>query len=229
MAVTSIWPIKGRIAPVIEYARNPGKTIETSREQAAALHQIDGVLEYAANDMKTETREYVSGINCSEEFAAQQFKDTKLHFGKTDGRLCYHGYQSFMEGEVNAQTAHEIGVKLARELWGDRFEVLVATHCNTGHYHNHFVINSVSFTDGLKFYNSHEDYRRMREVSDRLCREARISVIEEPKGRGKNYALWEAEKNGKTTLPGMARADFDRAILACTTETAFWRMLREMG
>ena len=45
MAVTSIWPIKGRIAPVIEYARNPGKTIETSREQAAALHQIDGVLE----------------------------------------------------------------------------------------------------------------------------------------------------------------------------------------
>lgn len=229
MAVTSIWPIKGRIAPVIEYARNPGKTIETSREQTAVLHQIDGVLEYAADDMKTETREYVSGINCSEEFAAQQFKDTKQHFGKTDGRLCYHGYQSFMEGEVNAQTAHEIGVKLARELWGDRFEVLVATHCNTGHYHNHFVINSVSFTDGLKFYNSHEDYRRMREMSDRLCREARISVIENPKGRGKNYALWEAEKNGKTTLPGMARADFDRAILACTTETAFWRMLREMG
>ena len=77
MAVTSIWPIKGRIAPVIEYARNPGKTIETSREQAAALHQIDGVLEYAANNMKTETREDGSGINCSEEIAAQQFKDTK--------------------------------------------------------------------------------------------------------------------------------------------------------
>ena len=52
MAVTSIWPIKGRIAPVIEYARNPGKTIETSREQTAALHQIDGVLEYAADDVR---------------------------------------------------------------------------------------------------------------------------------------------------------------------------------
>ena len=55
-----------------------------------------------------------------------------------------HTYQSFKAGEVTAETAHEIGVKLARELWGDRFEVVVATHCNTGHYHNHFVINSVS-------------------------------------------------------------------------------------
>ena len=88
MAVTSIWPIKGRIAPVIEYARNPGKTIETSREQAAALHQIDGVLEYAANDMKTETREYVSGINCSEEYAAQQLQRI-IHSGFGRCR-CHH-------------------------------------------------------------------------------------------------------------------------------------------
>lgn len=229
MAVTSIWPVKSRVDHVIEYARNPHKTTEASRELNAALHQIDGVLEYAANDMKTEMREYVTGVNCSEEYAAQQFGDTKLHFGKTDGRLCYHGYQSFKEGEVDAATAHSIGVELAKRLWGDRFEVLVATHCNTGHYHNHFVINSVSCADGLKFYNSHEDYRRMREESDRLCKEHRLSVITEPKGHGKNYSHWQAEQNGKPTLPGMVRSDIDRAVLANTTSKGFWKYLRDMG
>lgn len=229
MAVTSIWPVKSRVEHVIEYARNPQKTTEASRELTASLHQIDGVLEYAADEMKTEMREYVTGVNCSEEYAAQQFKDTKLHFGKMDGRLCYHGYQSFQEGEVDASTAHTIGVELAKRLCGDRFEVLVATHCNTGHYHNHFVINSVSYADGRKFYNSHEDYRRMREESDRLCKEYRLSVIAEPKGRGQNYSLWQAEQNGKLTLPGMVRSDIDRAIIANTTDKGFWKFLREMG
>jgi len=122
---------------------------------------------------------------------------------------------------VTAETAHEIGVKLAQELWGDRFEVVVATHCNTGHYHNHFVINSVSWADGRKFYNSPADYAKMREVSDRLCREYAISVIENPGGRGKRYAEWQAERNGKPTNRGSIRADIDRAILASTTERGF--------
>lgn len=199
MAVTSIWPIKGRVDKVINYARNPEKTTEAARPEQAALHAIDGVVEYAADEMKTEKREYVSCLNCKEEDAVSQFMETKRLWKKTDGRLCYHGYQSFKADEVDAATAHQIGVALAKELWGDRFEVVVATHCNTGHYHNHFVINSVSFADGYKFYNSHEDYRRMREVSDRLCREAKLSVIENPEGRGKHYAMWQAEKNGKPT------------------------------
>jgi hypothetical protein len=229
MAVTSIWPIKGRVDKVINYARNPEKTTESGYNEQSALHAIDGVVEYAADEMKTESRAYVTCIRCTEETAVEQFIETKRFFQKTDGRLCYHGYQSFKADEVNAQTAHTIGVALAQELWGDRFEVVVATHCNTGHYHNHFVINSVSCVDGYKFYNSHEDYRRMREVSDRLCREARLSVIENPKGQGKHYAEWQAEQNGKPTIAGMVRADIDRAILASTTQKGFWKVMREMG
>ena len=150
MAVTSIWPIKGRVDKVINYARNPEKTTEAARPEQAALHAIDGVVEYAADEMKTEKREYVSCLNCKEEDAVSQFMETKRLWKKTDGRLCYHGYQSFKADEVDAATAHQIGVALAKELWGDRFEVVVATHCNTGHYHNHFVINSVSFADGYE-------------------------------------------------------------------------------
>lgn len=196
MAVTSIWPIKGRVDKVINYARNPEKTHD--KERLSELHEIEGVVEYAADEMKTEKRAYVTCLNLhSEETAAQEFMETKRLMHNEGGRSCYHGYQSFKADEVDADTAHSIGVALARELWGDRFQVVIATHCNTGHYHNHFVINSVSDVDGKKFYNSPADYRRMREVSDRLCREAKISVIEYPADRRANYGEWLAEKNGK--------------------------------
>ena len=149
--------------------------------------------------------------------------------GQAGGRVCYHGYQSFKADEVTAETAHEIGVRLAEELWGGRFEVVVATHCNTGHYHNHFVINSVSWADGKKFYNSPADYARMREVSDRLCREYAISVIQDPGRQTKNYAEWQAERSGRPTHRGSIRADIDRAIRAATTEREFLRVMGEMG
>ncbi len=75
--------------------------------------------------------------------------------------------------------AHEIGVKLAEELWGDRFEVIVSTHVNTNHIHNHFVINSVSFRDGKRYYDKRSTYAEIRHVSDCLCAEYGLSVLEE--------------------------------------------------
>ena len=188
MAVTSIWPITGNPNGVIEYAINPAKTSAASREEAAALHAIDNVVGYTADDLKTEKRVYVSGVNCQIPYAKEQFLEAKRRYGKLGGRTSYHGYQSFKAGEVDADTAHKIGVALAKELWGDRFEVVVATHLNTEHYHNHFVVNSVSFMDGMKYYNFKSDYQRMREVSDRLCREYKLSVIRDAQGKAKNYA-----------------------------------------
>ena len=214
---------------VINYARNPEKTTEAGSREQAALHAVDDVVEYAADEMKTERRSYMSCLNCREDTAATQFMETKRLWGKLEGRVCYHGYQSFKAEEVTAETAHEIGVKLAQELWGDRFEVVVATHCNTGHYHNHFVINSVSWADGYKFYNSPADYAHMREVSDRLCREYGLSVVKQPEGRSKSYGEWQAEKEGRPTHRGSIRADIDRAIRASTTQRDFLRVMTEMG
>lgn len=229
-AVTSIWPIKGRVDRVIDYARNPEKTTEASRKK---LHEIESILDYAADEMKTEQCQYVTGINVnSVETAAKEFMHTKWMEGKTDGRVCFHGYQSFREGEVDAETTHKIGVTLARELWGDRFQVIVATHCNTNHYHSHFVINSVSSVsevDGKKFRNSPADYRRMREVSDRVCKEFGLSVIKHPEGRGKTYGEVVAEREGKPTRRGIIKADLDRAIEASLTEQEFWAMLCQLG
>jgi hypothetical protein len=229
MAVTSIWPISSQIGAVIKYACNPEKTVESVRDEIAQLHQINNVVQYTANDMKTERREFVSGINCDEAMAAETFISTKQYWGKTGGRLCYHGYQSFAKGETTAETAHAIGVELAKRLWGGRFEVLVATHCNTGCYHNHFVINSVSFLDGYKFCNSPADYQQMREESDRLCVEYGLSVIPDPHGRGKNYSEWQAEKNGKPVIRGTIRQDIDDAITASADGKEFIRAMEEKG
>jgi len=230
MAVTSIWPIKSRMKFVIDYARNPEKTRESSLEAEAKLHQIDGVVQYAADDLKTETRAYVTVINCTnEEKAAEEFMDVKRAWEKTGGRVCFHGYQSFKPGEVDADTAHKIGVELATRLWGEEFQVVVATHCNTDCYHNHFVLNSVSMLDGHHFVNSPADYRAMRELSDELCRKYRISVIENPKGRKKNPGEYLAEKNGKPTVRSTIRGDIDRAIAASVTRQEFFDYLEEAG
>ena len=235
MAVTSIWYVSERVDSVIKYIENPEKTIERpelSPEAVAARQAVGDVIDYAENGDKTEQMMYVTGINCSAQNAANDFLQTKLSWGKTGGRVAYHGYQSFKEGDgkITAEQAHEIGVKLAREIWGDRFEVVVATHLNTDHYHNHFVVNSVSFVDGLKYRRTKADYRQFRQVSDRLCKEAKLHVVEKPVSKsGKTYDEWVAERQGKTTVRGLIRDDIDYAIKISRTEKQFAVAMKELG
>ena len=229
MAVTSIWPIKSRIDRVLNYIKNPEKVTESYYTEEEPLHILDGVIEYAADDLKTENRVYVSGVNCDPDNATKQFLSTIRLKGANSPRLCYHGYQSFKPGEVNAEMAHAIGVETARRLWGDRFEVVIATHCNTGVYHNHYVLNGVSFADGKRYCNYRSDYQRMREVSDMICREHGLSVIENPQKRGKNHGQYAVEQNGKPTHSQMIRSDIDRAAAASLTDEEFFHMMREMG
>ena len=141
--------------------------------------RLDRLIDYAINGEKTENKLYVSGINCIPDTAFYEMDNTKKQFFKTGGIECYHGYQSFAEGEVTAEQAHEIGVKLAEEIWGDRFQVIVSTHLNTDKIHNHFVLNSVSFIDGKRFCNTKKDYAIMRKTSDRLCEEYGLSVLKQ--------------------------------------------------
>ena len=235
MAVTAIWAVSKRLDNAINYVSNPEKTTERpelSREAILARKAVGDVIEYAANADKTDQRMYVTGINCSEKYALEDFMLTKKRWHKEGGRLAYHGYQAFREGEgeITAELAHEIGVKLAKKVWGDRFEVLVATHLNTGHYHNHFIVNSVSFSDGLKYVRTNSDYRYMKDVSDRLCREAGLHVIDSPSSRrGKSYDEWLAERDGKPTVRGMIREDIDRAIWLSRSEKEFITTMKQWG
>lgn len=229
MATTSLWPVKGSVRKVIEYATNEAKTTleDASGEVRGGLEEV---LRYSMQDAKTDGRSLVAGINCLPETAAEEMRDTKRQYGKTGGTVAFHGYQSFAPGETDSLTAHQIGVALASELWGGRFEVVVATHLDRGHIHNHFVINSVSYADGRRFHRDAKCYRAMREASDRLCAERGLSVIEDPsRGASKHYAEWSAEKAGQTTWRGLVKADVDEAIARAATERQFWANLAAIG
>lgn len=107
----------------------------------------------------------------------QEMINVKKQFFKIDGIQCFHAIQSFVKGEITPEQAHEIGIKLAKELWGDKFQVVVATHLNTNNIHTHFVLNSISFLDGKRFCNTKKDYAIMRKTSDRLCEEYGLNVL----------------------------------------------------
>ena len=83
--------------------------------------------------------------------------------------------------------------------------------------------------DGKKYHRTNEDYRKMREVSDRLCREYGLPVIRDPQRKGKHYSQYDAERNGKPTFGSTIRGDIDRAIKASLTENEFYNMLEDMG
>jgi hypothetical protein len=192
--------------------------------------EFSHTIEYAVDGSKTEQQHYVSSLNCNLASARDDMMMTKFNAGKMDGVSAYHGIQSFKPGEVTPDVAHEIGKKLAQELWGDRFEVVIATHLNKEHIHTHFVLNSVSFKDGLKFYDNKKTYAKMRQVSDRLCREYGLSVIEQSgHSKSKQYAEWQAEKKGEPTYRAMIKDDVDAAIRESMTERQFFDNLRKKG
>lgn len=250
MATTSIWSVKGWLGKVVIYIENPEKTrnpvyVEQKEITEEESQGLSDVIAYAVDEEKTRFKkrgkaiaeevivmqQYVSGVNCAPATARGEMMAVKKRYGKAEGIMAFHGYQSFAPGECTPEMAHEIGVRLAEALWGERFQVLVATHLDrTNHLHNHFAVNSVSFLDGKRYHRTKQDYYRMREESDRLCKEYALSVIKQPsKGKSQHYGEWRANQEQKPTYRGMVREDVDEAIRMARTENQFFHLLREKG
>ena len=228
MAVCEIWDVRGRLDHPIDYAENPEKTANPKYTEADLQAMVD-VMEYATNKDKTEQRYFVTGVNCDPTTARDEMMIAKAQWNDESEIVCYHGFQSFKHGEVTPEQAHEVGVKLAKKMWGDRFQVIVATHLNTDCLHNHFVVNSVSFTDGKHYHDNKSNLRLLRQRSDELCREYALSVIEQPSGKKKPYALYQAEKNGMPTRDNVTRQAVDEAVSKSFTLKDFDRIMAEMG
>ena len=200
---------------------------------------LDDVISYAVNSRKTEQHKedsnvlerFVSGVNCHPATARAEMMAVKKRFGKENGTIAYHGYQSFAPGEATPEMAHKIGVELAQRLWGERYQVVVATHLDkANHLHSHFVLNTVSFVDGIKYHRTAKDYQEMQAVSDALCREYGLSVIENPQpGKGKHYGEWRAEQEQRPTWRGIVRADVDEVIRQSMTERQFFENIHRKG
>ncbi len=232
MATTSIWRVRGYVGRVLLYVQDPDKItnpdiIEVPED--VERDSLEDVIAYAGRESATNKRKLVWGINCSPKNAREDMLRVKKAFGKEDGTIAYHGYQSFAEGEVTPELAHKIGIELAEKVWGERYQVLVCTHLDKdSHIHNHFVVNTVSFVDGIKYHRTKKDYQYMREVSDQLCRQYGLSVVKNPEGKGKQYSEWEAERNGKPTYRSRIRKDIDAAVSMSLTEDEFFHNLEEM-
>ena len=117
MATTKIWAVKDNLKRVLDYVSNPEKT-ENIDFDKYEFKGLENVLNYTTDDMKTEKQFYVSGINCDSTNALWQMKNTKKAAHKEEGVLAFHCYQSFKPGEVTPETAHQIGIELAKRMWG---------------------------------------------------------------------------------------------------------------
>lgn len=183
--------------------------------------RLDTLIEYAINGEKTEYKLYVSGINCMPDTAFYEMKNIKKQFFKTGGIECFHAIQSFAENEVTPEEAHEIGIQLAEELWGDRFQVVISTHLNTDNIHNHFVLNSVSFLDGKRFCNTKKDYALMRKTSDRICEDYGLSVLKQEDKYNK-YATSSLYKE-------LMKDSIDYAIENASSYSEFIKILQDLN
>ena len=223
MAYTSLIPVR-RLDRAISYVRNKTKTTK--------LTSLEEAVDYALNRDKTESVCFETGLSCLCETAFLDMRANNLRWHKTGGVQGYHLVQSFAEGEVTPELAHQIGVELADQLLSGRYQAVVTTHLNTRHIHNHIVWCAVALDNGRKYHsNARSYYTEVRAKSDALCRQYGLSIIETPESeRGKRqYAKWQAETNGQPTWRTAIRMDIDEVVSMALTWRQFLALLEQKG
>ena len=201
MAVTKTHPIKSTLKAAIDYICNPIKT--------------DGSL-------------LISSYGCSAETADIEFSWTRQHAIDKGENLGRHLIQAFAPGEVTPEEAHQIGLELAQEILGGKYEFVLTTHIDRGHIHNHVIWNAVSFTDHKHYHSNKRSYYEIRRTSDRLCKEHGLSVIVPGQEKGKSYVEHQAIRNG-TSYKAKLKAVIDRLLPACVNLEDLLRRLQEEG
>ena len=196
--------------------------------------RLDNRIRYALNEAKTQRLEngqvLQTAINCQLDTAFRDMQETKRRWDKENRPAQgYHIIHSFSPCEVTPEQAHKLSVEFAERLLQGRFEAVVATHIDHEHIHTHIVFNSVSCLDGKMYRDDFKAYYGdIRGISNEISRENDLSVIE-PKGKGKHYAEWDAERSGKVTMRGLIRQDIDAALDSAFTLQSFYEALQKRG
>ena len=201
MAITKTHPIKSTLKAAIDYICDPGKT--------------DGKL-------------LVSSFGCTAETADIEFEWTRRHAIDKGSNLGRHLIQAFKPGEVTPEEAHEIGMQLACEILGGKYEFVLTTHVDKGHIHNHLIFNAVSFTDHQHYHSNKRSYHYIRRTSDRLCQEHGLSVVIPGKDKGKSYIEHTSSQAG-TSYKAKLKAAIDRLIPACSDMEDLLLRLQQEG
>lgn len=226
MAYTSIIPVH-RLDNALDYTMDEEKCSRSPVESS-----LERAVDEALNQDKSEQDLFQSAIGCTLESAFADMCAVKKMWHNEKGVQGFHLVQSFAAGEVTPELAHQIGLEFAEQLLGGKFQVVVSTHLNTGHIHNHLVWNSVSMENGRKYRSNEKSYvAQIRRISDELCRKHQLSVIDTAKSErvARPYAQWLAEQNGKPTWKTPIQQDVDAAIAVSLTWKQFLRMLEQRG
>ncbi len=169
MAVTKIHPIKSSLRSALTYVLEGKKTSQ-------------GLL--------------VSSFACSPETADIEFNFTLSHCMHKGNNLAFHLIQSFKPGETDPETAHKIGIELANRFLKNQYEYVLSTHVDKDHIHNHLIFCAANFMDYRKFVSNRKSYYQIRKLSDKLCEEHGLSIVEPIEDRGKSYKEYMANKEG---------------------------------
>ena len=165
-------------------------------------HTVHERLSYAINPDKTNSGQLVKAYGCEPETAAGEMllckKECETYIGRSDEKksdiVLYQIRQSFKPGEITPEKAQEIGFELAMSFTKGKYQFVVATHTDHAHIHNHIIFNSTSIDHAQKFRNFLGSSEAIRKISDKLCLENGLSIIEAPKQGPSHYGKWLGDK-----------------------------------
>ena len=190
--------------------------------------------DYVKNPEKTEGGELVTAYQCNPAIADQEFLFSKRQYATITGRsqkehdvIAYHLRQSFKPGEITPELANKIGYELAMSLTKGRHAFIVCTHVDKEHIHSHIVFNSTALDCTRKFNNFWGSPFAVRKISDLLCWENGLSVIENPKPSRGSYGSWLGEK--PPTVRERLEQMIDAALTGCKDFDSFLAALKASG
>lgn len=203
---------------------------------------IRNVIGYVSNPKKTHQGELVTGFGCNPETADGEFLLMKREYIAQTGRrrgkddvIAYHLRQSFVPGEITPEEANRIGCELASRFTHGQHAYVVATHEDRRHVHSHIIISAVNLDCDRKFRNFWGSSKAIRRISDTLCIQNGLSIIEQPKGHSKSYNKWlgnEAKTSQRDGLreaidAALARQPKDFEELLTMLQRGGWEVKRE--
>ena len=172
---------------------------------------VQKALKYTCNPEKTDGQILIDSFACGIETAHYDFMDALSKSSGVGNKQAFHLIQSFAPGEVDFDTAHQVGIELADKLLENKYSYVIATHIDKEHCHNHIIFCAVDNVEHKKYNDCKRTYRHIRNLSDELCKEHGLSVIIPAGQKGMTHYEWQMTKVG-TSWKAQMKSDMDNAI-----------------
>ena len=189
-------------------------------------------LDYITNPDKTDEKLLISSFGCSPETADLEFamtrEQTKKNGMDKGDNLAFHLIQSFKPGEVDAETAHQLGQQFTDEVLKGKYEYVISTHVDKNHIHNHIIFNAASFVDHRKYVSNKRSYHKICRISNRICQENGLATSMPTEEKGKSYKE-NMEYHRGTSWKAKLRVAVDKAIWSSVNYDEFLQKMQLDG